>query len=118
MSWISPSSPSRIRLISSCRFTEWRHIRPAAILRFFFSAASPALMTRRTPAGSVANDFSMKTLTPFSTAYSRWTRAEGRVAGQHGHVAGPQAVDRLAVGVEADEPPLRRHVDLVGELLG
>ena len=45
-------------------------------------------------------------------------RAEGGVRGQHGHVARPQAVDRLAVGVEAQEPPLRRHVDLVAEQLG
>ena len=29
---------------------QWRHIRPAAILRFFFSAASPALIMRRKPA--------------------------------------------------------------------
>ncbi len=44
-------------------------------------------------------------------------RTPARIAGQHGDVAGTQAVDRLAIGVEADEPPLRRHVDLVGILL-
>ena len=44
---------------------------PAAILRFFFSASSAALRTRLTPTGSVANDFSKKTFTPFATAYSR-----------------------------------------------
>jgi len=68
MSWTGPSSPPRIRLISSCRFTEWRHINPAAIFRFFFFASSPALTTRRTPTGSTANDFSMNTFTPLATA--------------------------------------------------
>ncbi len=42
-------------------------------------------------------------------------RAEGGVCGQQHHVARPQAVDRLLVGVEAHELPLGRHVDLVLE---
>jgi len=42
---------------------------------------------------------------------------ESGVAGQHRHVAGAQAVDRLAIGVEPDELPVRRDVDLVAELL-
>ena len=42
-------------------------------------------------------------------------RTEAGVRGQHGHVARPQAVDRLAVGVEAQEPPFRRHVDPVAQ---
>ena len=43
--------------------------------------------------------------------------AEAVVRGQHGDVAGPEAVDRLAIGVEADEAPLGRDVDRVAELL-
>ena len=42
-------------------------------------------------------------------------RAEGGVRGQEHHVAGPEAVDRLLVGVEAEEAALGRHVDLVRE---
>ncbi len=42
-------APSRIFWIRACRAGEWRHIRPAAILRFFFSAASPARMIRCDP---------------------------------------------------------------------
>ena len=64
-------APSRIFWISAWRAEEWRHMRPAAILRFFFSAASPARRMRLTPPGSAAKSFSMNTLTPFSTAYSR-----------------------------------------------
>jgi hypothetical protein len=41
-------------------------------------------------------------------------RAEGRVRRQEHHVAGAEAIDRLAVRVEADELPLRRHVDFLG----
>ena len=71
MSWISPIAPSRIFWIRAWRAEEWRHISPAAILRFFFSAASPARRICCTPPGSAAKSFSMNTLTPFSTAYSR-----------------------------------------------
>ena len=44
-------------------------------------------------------------------------RAEAGVRGQQGHVARPQAVDGLAIGVEAEELPLLGHVDLLAELL-
>ena len=43
-------------------------------------------------------------------------RAEGGRGGQHDHVAGAETVDRLPVGVEAQELPLGRHVQTVLEL--
>ena len=103
-------------MISSWRLALWRHCRPAAILRFFFSASSPALISRRRPGTSGANDFSMKTFTPFFTAYSN---CMGRKAAKLVSMAtspGPEAVDRLLVGVEADELPVLRDVDPIAEL--
>ena len=46
-------------------------MKPAPTLRFFFSDASTDWSIRRTPGESTANDFSMNTLTPFWTAYSK-----------------------------------------------
>ena len=46
-------------------------MKPAATLRFFFSEMADARSSRRTEGASTANDFSMKTFTPFCTAYSK-----------------------------------------------
>ena len=73
-------------------------------------------MTRRTAGGSVANDFSMKTLMPFSTAYSSCCGRQPH-SRKHRHVTRTQAVDGLTIGIEADEPPLGGDVDLNGILL-
>ena len=54
---------------------------------------------------------------PFLHGVFEVQRAEGGGGGEHGDVAGPQAVDGLLVGVEAQEHPLRRNVDLVAEHL-
>ena len=43
--------------------------------------------------------------------------AEAGVTSQHCHVARPQAINRLLVGVEADEPSVLRHVHAVAELV-
>ena len=40
--------------------------------------------------------------------------AEGAGRGEHDHVARPEAVHGLLVGVKADEPPVRGNVDLGG----
>ena len=64
-------APSRIFWMMAWREDECRAISPAPILRFFFSAASAARRICCTPPGSAAKSFSMNTLTPFSTAYSR-----------------------------------------------
>ena len=117
MSSIGPISPSRIFWIMAWRATEWRHISPAASLRFLASAACPARRTCFTPPGSGANVFSMKMFTPFSTAYSRCVgRNAACVVKQH-DVARLQAVDRLPVRVEAQESPVGRDVDLGPELV-
>ena len=67
----SPIIPSWMRRIASCRPCECRHMKPQPTLRFFFSDSSADLSIRRTPGESTANDFSMNTLTPFWTAYSK-----------------------------------------------
>ena len=41
---------------------------------------------------------------------------EPRMGCQHGNVARLQAIDRLAIRIEADELPIGRHVDLVSQL--
>ena len=43
-------------------------------------------------------------------------RAESGVAGEHRNIARTQAVDRLAVRIEAHEPPILRHVHPIGVL--
>jgi len=45
-------------------------------------------------------------------------RPKARMGCQQGHIAGLQAVDRFAVGVEAQELPLRGNVDRRAELAG
>ena len=70
------------------------------------------------PGASTANDFSMKTWQPLATAYSRWIGRKAGRRGQEHHAAGAERIDGLLVGVQADELPLRRHVDLLGELAG
>ena len=45
-------------------------MKPTPTLRFFFSDSSAAASSRRVLGASGANDFSMKTFTPFFTAYS------------------------------------------------
>ncbi len=44
--------------------------------------------------------------------------AEGAVRRQDGDIAGPQAVDRVPVGIETQEPPLGRRIDPIAQLLG
>ena len=99
--------PSRIRRINSCLFLEWRHIRPAAIFRFFFSPASPAWMS--TPHGRRVGGerFLHEDVYAFLDGIFQLARAEARIAAEHRDVARFQAVDRLAVGVESGESPLR-----------
>ena len=45
-------------------------------------------------------------------------RAEADRRGEDRDVAGPEAVDRSLVGVDADEAPLLGHIDMVLELFG
>ena len=45
-------------------------------------------------------------------------RAESGVRGQHGDVAGPQAINGMAVGIEAQETALGRHVNPLAQRLG
>ena len=42
-------------------------------------------------------------------------RTKAGVRGQHGDIAGPQAVDRFPIGIESDELPILGHIDLVAE---
>ena len=80
---------------------------------------APALMILRRPGASGAKDFSMNTFTPFSTAYSHFAGAATRNSQQSIATSpGRRAVDRLAPGIEADEPPFRGHVHLVPIFLG
>src|ERR1019366_3401708 len=44
-------------------------------------------------------------------------RAEGGMGSQHRHVARPQTINGVPIGVEAQEPPLRRNVDPVAQRL-
>ena len=60
-----------MRLMTSSRACECRHMKPTPTLRFFCSATSAAFNQRRTAGPSVANDFSANTFTPFPTAYSK-----------------------------------------------
>ena len=78
---MSPIAPSPMRLKSSPRASQWRHIRPTPTLRFFFFASSLRANIRRVEGPSGVSGFSMKTLTPFSMAFLKCTqrKAQGLV---------------------------------------
>ena len=80
---------------------------PEVLLPWPSCAASS---TARTPGASTATGFSMKTCLPASTAAAKWIGPEARRRGQDHQV--DARVDHLLVGVEADELPVLRHVDL------
>ena len=101
MSSIWPMVPSRIFSIMAWRADEWRHIRPAPIFRFFFSAASPARRIAEIPPGSAAKALLHEHVDALLDGVLEMRGAETGVRGQQGHVAGTQAVDGVPVGVEA-----------------
>ena len=110
-------TPSRIRLMSSWRFTLWRHCRPAAILRFFFWP--PRRLQHAPQAGGVGGErFLHEHVHAFLHGVFELQGTDVGKAGQHGHVVGTQAVDGLLVGVEADELPFLGHVHPVAETNG
>ena len=111
----SPIAPSLIRSNISPRARQWRHISPTPTFWFFLtdSLASSNILTE--VGASTDTGFSMNTLSPLSMAYLKWTqRNTGGVAKNH-DVARLQAVHRFLVAVEADEPAVLRHVDLLPE---
>ena len=108
-------APSRIFWIRAWRAEEWRAMSPAAILRFFFSAASPVAENPLHAARVGREVLLHEHIHALLHGIFQVRRAEGGVRGQHRHVAGPQAVDCLPVGVEPQESPLVGHVDLGAE---
>jgi len=64
-------APSWMRSMTSWRALEWRHMKPQPTFSPFFSESSAAARRRRFAGASTANDFSMKTFTPFETACSK-----------------------------------------------
>ena len=101
--------------MTSCRAVEWRHMKPAATFSFFFSGLFGRLEhpadARRVDRERLLHE----DVDALADGVLEMRRAEGGLRGQEHDVAGPEAVDRLAVGVEPDEAPLGRHVDLVLE---
>jgi hypothetical protein len=88
----------------------WRHIKPTPTLRFLAEASSASLSMRREVGPSAVSGFSMNTWSPFWMAYAKWTQPERQRRGKNGNIARLQAIHRVLIGVESDEPALRRHV--------
>ncbi len=65
------------------------------------------------PGASTANDFSMKTFTPFLHRVFEVDGPESRRRGQQHQVAFVQGINRLLEAVEADELALGRNVELL-----
>ncbi len=114
---MSPSSPARIFSMSVCRAMLWRHWSPAAILMFRFFAASPACQDAAA-AGRVGREALLHE--HVHALLHRVLDLHGAAVGvgrEHGHVARPQAVDRVAIRVEPGETAVGGDVDPIGELL-
>ena len=60
----------------------------------------------------------MKTLMPLSMAWPKWTHRNAQGSGQKNDVTRPEAVHGLLVGVEPEELPVGRNIDLGGIITG